>query len=49
MLGKGVLPADQGKDGDSKGKQCQEDGWDCQAKRLQTVQKEEQDQTPGGN
>jgi hypothetical protein len=49
MFRKRVLPADQGKDGDSKGKQCQEDGRDCQTKRLQTVQKKEQDQTPGGN
>ena len=49
MFRTSVLPTDQGKDGDAEGKQRQEDAWYCQAKRLQTVQKEEQDQTPGGN
>lgn len=44
-----VLPADQGKDGDAKGKQRQEDARYGKAKRLQAIQQEEQDQTPGGN
>jgi hypothetical protein len=43
------LPADQGKYGNAEGKQSQDDAWKRQAKRLESKQKKEQDQTPGGN
>jgi hypothetical protein len=36
------LSADQGKNGDPECEQCQDDGWNRQAKRLQAIQKKEQ-------
>jgi hypothetical protein len=42
-----LLSADQGKNGNAKCKQSQNDGWDPQPQGVQAVEQKEQDQTPG--
>jgi hypothetical protein len=49
MFSSDVLPSNQGKDSNAKRQQCQKNGWYSQAKRLQAIEKKEQDQTPGSD
>jgi len=44
-----VLPADQGKYGNAECEQSHDNSWNCHAKRGQTIEKKEQNQTPGSN
>jgi hypothetical protein len=41
-----LLPADQRKDGDAKGKQTQDGTWYANPKHGHTIEEEEQNQTP---
>jgi hypothetical protein len=43
------LPADQGKNGDAESQNPDQDGWNPWYECRESIQQEEQDQTPGGD